>query len=132
MCYPLNGSDLSPETSPLEAGLSLFVDFNKGDFIGRNALCTRREHGIERRLVPFKMKGKSPPPRAHYGVFKNGRKITETTSGSLSPVLNVGIGMAYVPTEFARIGEEIEIEIRGGRFAATIEKKPLIRPTNGG
>ena len=131
MCYPLNGSDLSPETSPLEAGLSLFVDFNKGDFIGRDALLAQREHGIERRLVPFKMKGKSPPPRAHYGVFKNGRRIAETTSGSLSPVLNVGIGMAYVPTEFARIGEEIEIEIRDGRFAATIEKKPLIRPANG-
>ena len=74
------------------------------------------------------MNGQSPPPRAHYAVYKNGEKIAETTSGSLSPTLNVGIGMAYIPTQFARIGEEIEIEIRGRRFAATIEKKPLLQP----
>jgi aminomethyltransferase len=132
MCYPLNGSDLSAETTPLEAGLSIFVDLQKSDFIGRDALTAQRQQGVRRRLVPFKMKGKSPPPRAHYPIFKNGMRITETCSGSMSPILNVGIGMAYVPAQLARIGEEIEIDIRGRFFPATIEKKPLIRPVSGG
>ena len=127
MCYPLNGSDLSSETTPLEAGLSIFVDLEKPGFIGRDALLAQKRNGIARRLVPFQMTGQSPPPRAHYGVFKNGEKIGETTSGSLSPTLNAGIGMAYLPTQFARIGEEIEIDIRGRRFPATIQKKPLVR-----
>jgi aminomethyltransferase len=132
MCYPLNGSDLSSETTPLEAGLSIFVDLQKRDFIGRDALAAQRQQGVQRRLVPFKMKEKSPPPRAHYPVFKNGVRIAETCSGSMSPILNIGIGMAYVPTQFARIGEEIEIDIRGRLFPATIEKKPLIRPASAG
>lgn len=125
MCYPLNGSDLSPERTPLEAGLSIFVDLQKPAFIGRDALVKQRTEGVKQRLVPFKMKDKSPPPRSHYPINKNGGKIAEITSGSLSPSLNIGIGMAYIPTEYARINEEIEVDIRGRLFPATIEKKPL-------
>ena len=128
MCYPLNGSDLSPDHTPLEAGMSIFIDLEKPEFIGRDVLSKQREEGVRRRLVPFRMKDKSPPPRPHYGVFKDGVQIAETTSGSLSPTLGCGIGMAYIPTEFARINEEIEIDIRGRRFTAVIEKKPLHRP----
>ncbi len=128
VCYPLNGSDLSPETTPIEAGLTLFVDLQKPEFIGRARLLQQREEGVTRRLVPFKMLVKSPPPRAHYGVFKGGVRIAETTSGTLSPSLNVGIGLAYIPTAYARIGEEIQIEIRGQQYPAVIEKRPLLRP----
>jgi aminomethyltransferase len=128
MCYPLNGSDLSPDRTPLEAGLSFFVDLQKSDFIGREALLAQRASGITHRLMPFKMIGKTPPPRAHYGVFKDGAQIAETTSGTLSPTLGVGIGMAYLPAAAVRVGEAIEIDIRGRRFPATIEKKPLHRP----
>lgn len=128
MCYPLNGSDLSPERTPLEAGLSFFVDLQKPDFIGRDVLAAQKEKGVSVRLVPFKMVGKTPPPRSHYAVYKNGQQIAETTSGSLSPSLNVGIGMAYIPTEFARVDEEIEIDIRGRRLPAVIQKRPLYRP----
>jgi len=127
MCYPLNGSDLAPDTTPIEAGLSIFVDMQKPDFIGREALIRQKKEGVKRRLVPFKMTGVSPPPRSHYAVYKGEQKIAETTSGSLSPTLKIGIGMAYIPTEFARINEQIEIEIRGKRFPAVIEKKPLHR-----
>ena len=127
MCYPLNGSDLSPETTPLDAGLGIFVDLNKPDFIGRETLVRQKTEGVKRRLVPFKMTGPSPPPRSHYGVYKDGVKIAETTSGSLSPTLKTGIGLAYIPVEFARINEPIEIDIRGRRFPAVIEKKPLRR-----
>jgi aminomethyltransferase len=129
MCYPLNGSDLSPEHTPLEAGMSFFVDLEKPKFIGRAKLAEQRKNGVPRRLVPFKMKGKTPPPRSHYSVFKNGVSIAQTTSGTVSPTLGIGIGMAYVPTEFAHINEEIEIEIRGRRFPATIQKKPLHKKT---
>jgi len=129
MCYPLNGSDLSPDHTPLEAGMSFFVDLDKPKFIGRETLAQQRENGVPNRLVPFKMTGKTPPPRSHYGVFKNGQPIAQTTSGTMSPSMGIGIGMAYVPTEFARINEEIEIDIRGRRFPATIQKKPLHKKT---
>ena len=125
MCYPLNGSDLSPDHTPLEAGMSFFVDLEKPEFIGRAPLAQQREHGVPQRLVPFKMKGNTPPPRAHYSVFKEDKPISQTTSGTVSPSLGIGIGMAYIPAEFARINEEIEIEIRGRRFPAIIQKKPL-------
>ena len=127
MCYPLNGSDLSPEHNPLEAGLGFFVDLTKPNFIGREKLLREKEAGSSRRLVPFKMKGKSPPPRPHYRVFRNGLEAGELTSGTLSPSLNYGIGMAYLTTPAPKPGEEIEIEIRGQKFPAVIEKKPLYK-----
>lgn len=127
MCYPLNGSDLSPDHTPLEAGLSIFVDLQKAEFVGRAALAAQREKGVPTRLVPFRMLGKTPPPRSHYAVLKDGQKISETTSGSLSPSLSAGIGMVYLPTQLARINEQIEIDIRGRLFPALIEKKPLYR-----
>jgi aminomethyltransferase len=127
MCYPLNGSDLSPQRNPIEAGLGFFVDLAKPDFVGRDALLKTKEFGPSEKLVPFRMKRKGPPPRRHYAVFRNGERIGEVTSGTLSPSLNWGIGMAYVSSAHAKIGAEINIEIRGQRFAATIEKKPLYR-----
>jgi aminomethyltransferase len=127
MCYPLNGSDLSPERNPLEAGLGFFVDLKKPNFIGRGVLLRVKENGPREKLVPFRMKEKGPPPRPHYGVFVNAQRIGEVTSGTLSPSLNWGVGMAYVSAVHAKIGEEIEIEIRGQKFPAMIEKKPLYK-----
>ena len=127
MCYPLNGSDLSPERNPLEAGLGFFVDLVKPDFVGRDALVKTKESGPREKLVPFRMKEKGPPPRPHYAVFRNGERIGEVTSGTLSPSLNWGIGMAYVSSAHAKIGTEIDIEIRAQKFPATVEKKPLYR-----
>jgi aminomethyltransferase len=127
MCYPLNGSDLSPERNPIEAGLGFFVDLAKPDFVGRDALLKTKEFGPREKLVPFRMKAKGPPPRPHYAVFGNGERIGEVTSGTLSPSLNWGIGMAYVSSAHAKIGAEIDIEIRAQKFPATVEKKPLYR-----
>jgi aminomethyltransferase len=64
--------------------MSIFVDLQKPAFVGREALLAQRDAGVQRRLVPFKMAGNSPPPRAHYPVFKDGEQITWTTSGTLS------------------------------------------------
>jgi aminomethyltransferase len=127
MCYPLNGSDLSPERNPIEAGLGFFVDLTKPNFMGRDVLVETKEKGPPEKLVPFRMKEKGPPPRPHYAVFENGERIGEVTSGTLSPSLNWGVGMAYVSTTHAKIGAQIDIEIRGQKFPATIEKKPLYK-----
>ena len=127
MCYPLNGSDLSPDRNPIEAGLGFFVDLTKPNFIGRDVLLGTKEDGPREKLVPFRMKEKGPPPRPHYAVFENGERIGEVTSGTLAPSLNWGVGMAYVSTVRARIGAQIDIEIRGQKFPATIEKKPLYK-----
>jgi aminomethyltransferase len=127
MCYPLNGSDLSPERNPIEAGLGFFVDLTKPNFVGRGVLLETKEKGPREKLVPFRMKEKGPPPRPHYSVFENGKRIGEVTSGTLSPSLNWGVGMAYVSAAHAKIGAEIDIEIRGRKFPAIIEKKPLYR-----
>jgi len=127
MCYPLNGSDLSPERNPIEAGLGFFVDLTKSNFIGRDVLLGTKEKGPREKLVPFRMKEKGPPPRPHYAVFEKGERIGEVTSGTLSPILNWGVGMAYVSTARAKIGAQIDIEIRGQQFPAIIEKKPLYK-----
>jgi aminomethyltransferase len=127
MCYPLNGSDLSPERNPIEAGLGFFVDLVKPEFVGRDALVKTKESGPREKLVPFRMKQKGPPPRPHYAVFRNGERVGEVTSGTLSPSLNWGIGMAYVLSAHAKIGTEIDIEIRAQKFPATVERKPLYR-----
>src|SRR5947207_10472288 len=127
MCYPLNGSDLSPEHNPIEAGLGFFVDLKKPNFTGRDILLKTKENGPREKLVPFKMNDKGQPPRPHYGVFENDQRIGEVTSGTLSPSLNWGVGMAYVSAPHAKIGNKIDIEIRGQKFPATIEKKPLYK-----
>jgi glycine cleavage system T protein len=125
VCYPLNGSDLSPERNPIEAGLGFFVDLTKPNFIGREALLKAKEDGSPEKLIAFRMQAKGPPPRPHYSVFDNSECIGEVTSGTLSPSLNYGIGMAYVSAPHAKIGTRIDIEIRGQKFPAIIEKKPL-------
>ena len=127
MCYPLNGSDLSPQRNPIEAGLGFFVDLKKPKFMGRDVLVEAKEKGTRERLVALRMKEKGPPPRPHYPVWRDSERIGELTSGTLSPSLNQGIGMAYVPSAHAAVGTELEIEIRGQKLPAIIEKKPLYK-----
>jgi len=124
-CYPLNGSDLSPDHTPLEAGLGFFVDFTKPDFVGKEALVAQKAAGVPRRLSALEGIGKSPPLRPHYPVFVHGVRVAETTSGAHSPSLGRGIAMAYLPVEFSQPGQEVEIEVRGKKFRACVRKKPL-------
>jgi aminomethyltransferase len=126
-CYPLNGNDLSPERTPLEAGLGFFVDLNKVDFIGREALLAQKQGGLQERLVAVKMREKGPPPRPHYPVFAGSEKVGELTSGTLSPSLAIGIGLGYIAFPYSKAGEPLLIDIRGRKFPATVEKKPLYK-----
>ncbi len=125
--YPLNGSDLSPDRTPLDAGLGFFVKLEKGPFIGSAKLTQQRTQGTEVRLMGLIMEGKTPPPRSHYPIFHEGVAVSETTSGSLSPTMGIGIAMAYLPINLAQPGTRLELDVRGKRFPAIVSKRPMYK-----
>jgi len=127
VCYPLYGHELDEQTTPIEAGVGFFVALDKGDFNGRAVLAEQKANGTKKKLVAFKMTDKSAPPRPHYPIWVNGANVGIVTSGTQSPSLNLGIGMGYVPPEFAKPDTKIEIEIRSKRFAAIIVPKPIFK-----
>ncbi len=129
MCYPLNGSDLSPQHTPIESGLGFFVDLEKGDFIGREVLARQKAEGPAQRLAALEYTDKGAPPRAHYPVLDaEGNAVSELSSGVLSPSLGKGIGMAYLPAALAKPGTELFVDVRGRRFPAKVVKKPFYKP----
>ncbi len=130
MCYPLYGHELDEHTTPLEAGLSFFVALDKGDFVGRAVLAEQTAQGVQKKCVAFKMTEKSAPPRPHYPIWSGGPspvKIGEVVSGTQSPSLGLGIGLGYVPPEFAQSGTSLGIEIRGKTAPAIVVPKPIFR-----
>jgi len=130
VCYPLYGHELDEQTTPMEAGLGFFVALDKGDFTGREVLAEQKAHGPRKKSVAFKMTEKSAPPRPHYAIWSSGPagvKIGEVVSGTQSPSLGVGIGLGYVPPDFARPGTLLEIEIRGKRAPAVVMAKPIYK-----
>jgi len=127
-CYPLYGHELDLETTPMEAGLGFFVALEKGPFCGREALAAQKAGGVARRCVAFKMTGKSAPPRPGYPILDGeGRRIGVVASGTQSPTLGVGIGLGYVPPEFAKPGVGLRIEIRGKGAEAAVAQKPFYK-----
>ena len=127
VCYPLYGHELDEETTPIEAGVGFFVSLDKGEFNGRSVLAEQKANGVKKKLVAFKMTDKSAPPRPHYQFCSRRRSVGNVTSGTQSPSLGIGIGMGYVPPEFAKPDTKIEIEIRGRRAPAVIVQKPIYR-----
>ncbi len=130
VCYPLYGHELDENTTPLEAGLGFFVALGKPDFAGRAALVEQKAKGTTRKLVAFKMTGRSAPPRPGYPLWSVGaeaRRLGVVASGTQSPSLGVGIGMAYVPPGLAQPGTPLEIEVRGKRAPAAVAPKPLYK-----
>jgi aminomethyltransferase len=128
MGYPLHGNDISPDRTPLEAGLSWAVAFDKGDFRGRGALLRRKEEGVPARLRALRMAGRLIP-RAHYPVFDElGEQIGETTSGTFSPTLREGIALAYLsPADLHPPGVTVEVDVRGRRGRAEVVKPPFVK-----
>lgn len=132
VCYPLYGHELDENTTPLEAGLGFFVALDKGDFVGRSVLARQKAQGVDRKLVAFKMNPKSPPPRPEYPIWsaqENGTRLGSVVSGTQSPSLGIGIGLGYVPPEFAKVQTPLAIDIRGRRAPATVVSKPFYRRT---
>lgn len=129
-CYPLYGNELDENTTPLEAGLGFFVALEKGDFTGRTVLAEQKAKGVSKKLAAFKMAGRSAPPRPHYPIWSAGGKaerLGEVTSGTQSPTLGLGIGLGYVPPQFAAPNTDISIEIRGQPAPALVVPKPFYR-----
>ena len=125
MC--LYGQDISDTTSPLEAGLGWVVHLDtKGDFIGRDILTQQKAQGVTRKLVGLNMQGRYIA-RHDYPVIIDGKQVGLVTSGTMSPTLTQAIALAYLPTEFAKLGQVVEVEIRGKLHPATVVKKPFYR-----
>jgi len=125
-CMPLYGQELTAETNPLEAKLGYFVDLDKDDFIGKDALVQARESGLQKRLVGFEVMGRGIP-RTHYPILKDGQVIGEVTSGSYAPSLDKNVGLGYVPPEFRKWGTEIKIRIRNREADARVVKTPFYK-----
>jgi len=120
-CYCLYGNELTPERGPIEAGLGWCCREHTG-FIGSSAVAAAREAGPAELLVAFALEGP--------GIARAGNAVVgggEVTSGTLSPSLQRGIGMAYVPPARAGAGTLLEIDVRGKMRAAVVKEKPLYR-----
>jgi aminomethyltransferase len=118
-CFHLYGNDLSADRNPIEAGLGWACKEATG-FIGSDAVAAVRAAGPAQKLVPFKLTGS--------GIARQGNPVVgggEVTSGTMSPCLGIGIGMAYLPAEIATPGEHFEIDVRGKTRPAVVATKPL-------
>lgn len=126
--YPLYGQELSRARTPVEAGLAWACDLAGGGFAGAEAMARQREAGTAERLAMFELL-EPGIPRAGCAVLLEGRPVGTVTSGTLSPVLERGIGMAYLASELAVPGTEVVIDVRGRLKAARVARRPLI-PTS--
>jgi aminomethyltransferase len=127
MGYPLHGNDIDEDRSPLEAGAGWAVALDKGTFPGREALVRQKTDGIPARLCGLRMRDRLIP-RPHYPVFVGDDQVGETTSGTFSPTLRVGIALAYVrPRDLVQAGDEATVDVRGRRGVAEIVKPPFVQ-----
>lgn len=127
MGYCLYGNDIDDTTSPLEAGLGWITKFNNGrKFIDREFLTMQKTEGLTRRLRGFILTARGIPRHGYELVNSDGETIGEVTSGTMSPVLNKGIGMGYVAKEYSAFGTEIFVKIRNKVIPAEIVKLPFI------
>jgi aminomethyltransferase len=121
VCFHLYGNDLSEDRGPIEAGLGWCCKEDTG-FIGSDVIREQREQGTAQQLVPFVLTGP--------GIARQGNPVVgggEVTSGTLSPCLDQGIGMAYLPTGKTEPGTAFEIDVRGRTRPAEVRAKPLYR-----
>jgi aminomethyltransferase len=125
VCFHLHGNDLTPDRNPIEAGLGWCCAEPTG-FIGAEAVARLRREGPAEKLAPFKIEG-AGIPREGNPVLRDEERVGTVTSGTFSPSLELGIGMAYVRADLAEPGSEVVIDVRGKRRPARIASKPLYR-----
>ncbi|HEX3173492.1 MAG TPA: glycine cleavage system aminomethyltransferase GcvT [Solirubrobacterales bacterium] len=122
-CFHLHGNDLDPNRNPIEAGLGWCCKEATG-FLGSEAVARARVEGTAESLAPFRIEGQGIPRQGN-PVMLGDERIGTVTSGSFSPSLEIGIGMAYLRSDLAEPGTEVEIDVRGKRRAARVASKPL-------
>jgi aminomethyltransferase len=125
VCFPLHGNELTPERNPIEAGLGWCCAESTG-FVGSEAVARARAEGTAEKLAPFLIEG-AGIPRGGNPVLAGGEEVGVVTSGTYAPSLERGAGMAYVRSELAEPGTEVEIDVRGKRRPGRIASKPLYR-----
>jgi len=125
MGFCLYGNDITDETSPLEAGLGWITKFTK-DFINSEALKKQKEEGVSRRLVGFKMVDKGIPRHDYEILDEEGNTIGKVTSGTISPMLNIGVGLGYINTGHHKPDSKIFIAVRNKQLEARVSKPPFI------
>jgi aminomethyltransferase len=123
--YALYGHELTAEISPLEAGLGWIVKLNKGAFVGRAALAAQKDAGVPRRWVGLRMIDRGIP-REGYPLYSGDKQIGFVTSGTMSPSLKVGIGLALVETAYAVLDAEVEVGVRNRRLRAGLVRTPFV------
>lgn len=126
MGYCLYGNDIDETTSPIEAGLGWITKFTK-DFINSEELKKQKEEGPERKLIAFELDDRGIPRQGYDIVDDNGKVIGVVTSGTMSPSLEKGIGLGYVPTEMSAPGSKINIQVRKKALPATVVKLPFYK-----
>jgi aminomethyltransferase len=126
MGMALYGNDIDDGTTPYEAGLGWLVKMKKGDFVGKQALEQQKAAGIPRKLIGFTMADRAFP-RHGYPVSCGGAASGEVRSGTMSPTLGIAIGTAYLPLDVAKEGTQFEVEIRGKRLPAVVQKMPFYK-----
>jgi aminomethyltransferase len=125
MKYCLYGNDIDQTTNPLEAGLGWITKLNKSDFIGKTALLKIKEQGLARKLIAFELVERAIP-RHGCLIWVNDQQVGIVTSGTQSPSLNKGIGLGYLASQYALVGTEISIDIRGKKMKAQVIKPPFV------
>lgn len=123
---PLYGHELNEETNPLEAGLDFAVNLKDRRFPGSDVMAAVKRDGPKRVRVGLELAGKRVP-REHYAIFAGGRAVGEVTSGTFSPTLQKPIAMGYIPPQYAAVGTELQIDIRGAREPACVVKLPFYK-----
>ncbi len=123
--FCLYGNDIDDTTSPLEAGLGWITKFDK-DFVNKDYLAKQKEEGVTRKLVGFEMLEKAIPRHDYPVVDADGNVIGKVTSGTMSPMKKVGIGLAYVDKPHDKNDSEIFIQIRNKNVPAKVVKTPFV------
>jgi len=126
MGYCLYGNDINDTTSPIEAGLGWITKFTK-DFLNADALAKEKEEKPARKLVAFELDERGIPRQGYDIVDENGNVVGVVTSGTMSPCLQKGIGMGYVPRILSKTGTQIHIQVRKKAIPATIIKLPFYK-----